>query len=43
MPLSTFALLVGLGPFTLLRPVVVLAAAVWSVVWSVVWSSDGLV
>ncbi|WP_439658644.1 oxidoreductase [Lentzea sp. HUAS TT2] len=35
---STFVILIGLGPFTLVRPVVVLGAAVWTVLGS----ADGL-
>lgn len=31
---STFVILVGLGPFTLIRPVIVLCATVWSVAGS---------
>jgi hypothetical protein len=34
---STFVILVGLGPFTLIRPVVVLGATVWSVAGSIDW------
>ncbi|MBB5856486.1 oxidoreductase [Amycolatopsis umgeniensis] len=34
---STFVILVGLGPFTLLRPVVALGAAVWAVAGSTDW------
>jgi hypothetical protein len=34
---STFAMLVGLGPFTLVRPAVVVAATAWSVVASADW------
>ncbi|WP_086667492.1 oxidoreductase [Lentzea kentuckyensis] len=34
---STFVILVGLGPFTLIRPAVVLGATVWSVAGSVDW------
>jgi len=32
---STFVILIGLGPFTLVRPAVVLGAAVWSMAGSV--------
>ncbi|WP_123743546.1 oxidoreductase [Saccharothrix texasensis] len=41
---STFVILVGLGPFTLLRPVVVVAGAVWAAVGSsdwLVWAGSG--
>lgn len=41
---STFAVLVGLGPFTLVRPVVVPGAAAWSVAGSwdwLVWAVAG--
>ncbi|MFJ5987071.1 oxidoreductase [Lentzea sp. NPDC092896] len=31
---STFVILIGLGPFTLMRPAIVLGAAVWSVAGS---------
>jgi hypothetical protein len=34
---STFVILIGLGPFTLLRPAVVLGATVWSVTGSTDW------
>jgi hypothetical protein len=34
---STFVILVGLGPFTLLRPAVALGATVWSVAGSTDW------
>ncbi|WP_409496566.1 oxidoreductase [Amycolatopsis sp. cmx-11-12] len=34
---STFVILVGLGPFTLIRPTVVLGATVWSVAGSSDW------
>ncbi|MFK0250622.1 oxidoreductase [Amycolatopsis azurea] len=34
---STFVILVGLGPFTLLRPAVTLGATVWSVAGSTDW------
>ncbi|ANN18220.1 oxidoreductase [Amycolatopsis orientalis] len=34
---STFVILVGLGPFTLLRPLIVLGALVWSVAGSSDW------
>ncbi|WP_158847707.1 oxidoreductase [Saccharothrix deserti] len=34
---STFVILVGLGPFTLARPVVVIGATAWSVAGSVDW------
>jgi hypothetical protein len=34
---STFTMLVGLGPFTLVRPVVVVAATAWSVVGADDW------
>ncbi|HET9143475.1 oxidoreductase [Actinophytocola sp.] len=34
---STFVILVGLGPFTLLRPAVVLGATAWSVLGSTDW------
>ncbi|NUT96492.1 MAG: oxidoreductase [Saccharothrix sp.] len=34
---STFVILVGLGPFTLLRPVVALGATVWSVAGETDW------
>jgi hypothetical protein len=34
---STLVILVGLGPFTLIRPVVVVAATVWSIVKSSDW------
>lgn len=34
---STFVILVGLGPFTLVRPVVVLAAVAWSVAGAADW------
>jgi hypothetical protein len=37
MRASTFVILVGLGPFTLVRPVVVLGVTVWSVLGSVDW------
>ncbi|MEU7528377.1 oxidoreductase [Saccharothrix sp. NPDC042600] len=34
---STFVILVGLGPFTLVRPVVVVAAVAWAVVGAQDW------
>jgi hypothetical protein len=34
---STFVILVGLGPFTLIRPVVVLGVTAWSVAGSADW------
>lgn len=34
---STFVVLVGLGPFTLVRPVVVVAGAVWAATGSADW------
>jgi hypothetical protein len=34
---STFVILVGLGPFTLVRPVVVAGAAAWAVLGSADW------
>lgn len=34
---STFVILVGLGPFTLVRPLVVVAAVVWSVAGATDW------